>query len=35
MTWLDDDAHVGSILTASMENHFVADIVEFEQTHQI
>jgi hypothetical protein len=35
MTWLDDDAHAGSILTSSMENHFVADIVEFEQTHQM
>jgi hypothetical protein len=34
-TWLDDDAHVGSVLTASMEDRFTANIVEFEWTHQI
>jgi hypothetical protein len=32
-TWLDEDAHAGSVLTASMEDCFVANIVEFEQTH--
>jgi hypothetical protein len=35
MTWLDEDARVGSVLTASMEDRFVADIVEFERTHQM
>jgi hypothetical protein len=35
MTWLDEDAHAGSVLTASMEDHFVADIMDFEQTHQM
>jgi hypothetical protein len=34
-TWLDEDAHAGSVLTASMENHFTADIVEFERTYQM
>jgi hypothetical protein len=34
-TWLDEDAHAGSVLTASMEDHFVADIMDFEQTHQM
>jgi hypothetical protein len=34
-TWLDDDAHASSILTASMEDCFTIDIVEFEWTHQI
>jgi hypothetical protein len=29
-TWLDEDAHASSILTASMEDHFVADIMNFE-----
>jgi hypothetical protein len=33
MTWLDEDARAGSVLTASMEDHFVVDIVDFEQTH--
>jgi hypothetical protein len=32
-TRLDDDAHAGSILTASMEDHFAVDIEDFEQTH--
>jgi hypothetical protein len=32
-TWLDEDARVGSILTASMEDRFTVDIVEFEWTH--
>jgi hypothetical protein len=34
-TWLDKDARVGAVLTASMEDHFAADIVGFEQTHQM
>jgi hypothetical protein len=34
-TWLDEDAHVGSILTASMEDRFAADIMDFERTHQM
>jgi hypothetical protein len=34
-TWLDEDARDGSVLTASMEDHFVVDIVEFERTHRI
>jgi hypothetical protein len=35
MTWLDEDARAGSILIASMEDHFAADILDFEQTHQM
>jgi hypothetical protein len=34
-TWLDGDARAGSVLTASMEDHFATDIVEFERTHQM
>jgi hypothetical protein len=34
-TWLDEDARAGSVLTASMENHFAADIMDFERTHQM
>jgi hypothetical protein len=34
-TWLDEDARAGSVLTASMEDRFAADIVEFERTHQM
>jgi uncharacterized protein (DUF1015 family) len=34
-TWLDDDARAGSVLTASMEDCFAADIMNFEQTHQM
>jgi hypothetical protein len=34
-TWLDEDAHVGSVLIASMEDRFAADIVEFEWTYQM
>jgi hypothetical protein len=30
MTWLDEDAHVGSVLTTSMEDRFAADIMDFE-----
>ncbi len=35
MTWLDEDARAGSVLTASMEDHFAADILDFERTHQM
>jgi hypothetical protein len=31
MTWLDEDAR--TVLTASMEDRFAADIVDFKQTH--
>jgi hypothetical protein len=34
-TWLDEDARVDSVLTASMEDHFAADIMNFERTHQM
>jgi hypothetical protein len=34
-TWLDEDACAGSVLTTSMEDHFAADIVDFERTHQM
>jgi hypothetical protein len=34
MTWLDEDARAGLVLTASMEDRFAADIVEFELTPQ-
>jgi hypothetical protein len=34
-TWLDDDARAGSVLTASMDDHFAADIMDFERTHQM
>jgi hypothetical protein len=34
-TWLDEDAHAGSDLTASMEDRFAADIMDFERTHQM
>jgi hypothetical protein len=34
-TWLDEDARTGSVLIASMEDCFAADIVEFERTHQM
>jgi hypothetical protein len=32
-TWLDEDARAGSVLTASMEDHFAADILDFECIH--
>jgi hypothetical protein len=35
MTWLDEDARAGSVLTASMDDRFAADIVDFERTHQM
>jgi hypothetical protein len=34
-TWLDEDARAGSVLTASMEDRFAADIVDFKRTHQM
>jgi hypothetical protein len=34
-TWLDEDARVGSVLTASMEDRLATDIVWFERTHQM
>jgi hypothetical protein len=34
-TWLDVDARAGSVLTASMQDRFVADIMDFERTHQM
>jgi hypothetical protein len=34
-TWLDEDPRAGSVLTASMEDHFAADIMDFERTHQM
>jgi hypothetical protein len=35
MTWLDEDAHAVSVLTASMEDRFATDIMDFERTHQM
>ena len=35
MTWLDEDARAGAVLTASMEEHLSADIVGFEHAHQM
>jgi hypothetical protein len=34
-TWLDEDARASSVLTASTEDHFVADIMDFKRTHQM
>jgi hypothetical protein len=34
-TWLDEDACAGSVLIASMEDRFAADIMDFERTHQM
>jgi hypothetical protein len=34
-TWLEDDGRAGSILVASIEDHFFADIVELERSHQM
>lgn len=34
-TWLDDDARVGSILTVSMDDHFGAEVIESDSSHQI
>jgi hypothetical protein len=33
--WLDEDARAGSVLTASMEDRFATDIMDFERTHQM
>jgi hypothetical protein len=33
--WLDEDARTGSVLTATMDDHFAVDIVDFEWTHQM
>jgi hypothetical protein len=35
MTCLDEDAYAGSVPTASMDDHFAADIMNFERTHQM
>jgi hypothetical protein len=35
MTWLDEDARTGSILTDSMEDRFAFDIMDFERTRQM
>jgi hypothetical protein len=32
---LDEDAQTGSVLGASMEDHFTADIVELDRAHQM
>jgi hypothetical protein len=34
-TWLDEDVWGGLVLTTSMEDWFSADIVDFEQAHQM
>jgi hypothetical protein len=34
-TWLDEDVRASSVLIASMEDRFAANIIDFEQTHQI
>jgi hypothetical protein len=34
-TWLDEDAQAGSVLVASMEDQFFANIVELERSHQM
>jgi hypothetical protein len=34
-TWLHEDDRAGSVLTASMEDRFAADIVDFKRTHQM
>jgi hypothetical protein len=34
-TWLDEDDRAGSVLTASMDDRFAADIVDFKWTHQM
>jgi hypothetical protein len=33
MTWLDEDACASSVLTASMEDCFIADIMDFKWTY--
>jgi hypothetical protein len=34
-TWLDEDAHTGSVLVPSMEDQFSTKIVELERSHQM
>jgi hypothetical protein len=34
-TWLDEDARTGSVRTASMDDCFAVDIVDFDRTHQM
>jgi hypothetical protein len=34
-TWFDENARASSVLTASMEDRFAADTVNFERTHQV
>jgi hypothetical protein len=34
-TWVDEDARAGSVLVASMEDQFYANIVELERSHQM
>jgi hypothetical protein len=34
-TWLDEDAHAGSVLVLSMEDQFSTKIVELERSHQM
>jgi hypothetical protein len=34
-TWLDEDAHAGVVLTASMEERLSADIVNFDHAYQM
>jgi hypothetical protein len=33
--WLDEDARAGSILTASMEDRFAAEVIECDSSHQM
>jgi hypothetical protein len=33
--WLDENARVGSVLTASMEDRYAADIMDFERTYKM
>jgi hypothetical protein len=35
MTWLDEDAQIRSVLVASMDDQFSADIMELERSHQM
>jgi hypothetical protein len=34
-TWLDEDAQTGSVLVASLEDRFFAEIVELQRAHQM
>jgi hypothetical protein len=33
--WMHEDARAGSILVASMEDQFAAEVVHFDQSHQM